>query len=225
MSTVVLALRAHARYVVPFTLLSVIAFAPLVVFVVNLPAATDVAQAKQQLRLAWIVAGAAWFGQGLVVAAVAPTVRRLAAGERTSQLRALGAGAVNLARMALPCLVVVVAVAIGALAVVIPAFGLVALLALTGASVAEGMPEPLLDSIATVRANLRVVVIAVVAIIVVDVAIAGASYLAVFEPFAKKPTPDQLDAARRIPQLAVAALVVVSPLAASVLAAIRVRAR
>jgi hypothetical protein len=224
-STVVLALRAHARYVVPFTLLSAIAFAPLVMFVIALPAASDVAQARQQLRLEWIAVGVAWFVQGLVVAAVAPAVRRLAAGERPSQLRAFGEGAANLARMALPCLVGVAAIAIGALAVVIPGLVLIALLALTGASVAEGMPAPLLDSIATVRANLRVVVIAVVAIVVADVAIAAGIYLAVFEPFAKKPTPDQLAAARRIPQLAVAVLVVASPLAASVLAAIRARAR
>ncbi|MEO8702627.1 MAG: hypothetical protein ABI867_21465 [Kofleriaceae bacterium] len=216
-----LALRAYARYFLPFTLLSVLTFSPLLVYVFALPAPLDVSQARQLLKLEWLVVAAAWFLQLWLVAAVAPALRR----DRVTQVAAFVGGAANLVRMAIPWLVAIAAILIGAVALVIPAFVLIVLLALTGASVAEGMPAPLHDSIAVVRANLRAVIVTVVAIVVVDLAVAGVVYLVVFAPFAKKPTPDQLAAARQIVRVVAVALALISPLAAAVLAAIRVRAR
>lgn len=225
MSTAALALRTYVRYLVPLTLLSALVFAPVLWFVLRLPVPSDAAFAKQLLRVVWVLAASAWIAQYLLVGAVAPAVRAIASGEPLSQVRSLGRGFLGLARMLLPCLVAIVAIVIGSMALVLPGLALLALLALTGASTERGLPAPLLDSIAVARTNLRSVAITVVAIIVVDLAIVGVAYLVVAEPLPKKPAPAQLAAFRELAQIVTISLAAASPIAASVLAAIRVRAR
>jgi len=224
-STAALALRTYVRYLVPLTLLSALVFAPVLWFVLRLPVPSDAAFAKQLLRVVWVLAASAWIAQYLLVGAVAPAVRAIASGEPLSQVRSLGRGFLGLARMLLPCLVAIVAIVIGSMALVLPGLALLALLALTGASTERGLPAPLLDSIAVARTNLRSVAITVVAIIVVDLAIVGVAYLVVAEPLPKKPAPAQLAAFRELAQIVTISLAAASPIAASVLAAIRVRAR
>jgi hypothetical protein len=225
LSILALALRTYVRYVVPLTLLSALVFAPLLWFILRLPVPGDAALAKKLYVVAWGVAASAWIAQYVLVGGVAPAARGLAMGKPLSQLRALRDGCAGLGRVLLPCLVAVAAIAVGGLALVVPGVVLVVLLALTGASEARGMPAPLLDSIAVARANLKTVVLVVVAIVVVDLALAGVAYLVLFEPLAKKPTPAQLEASRWVARSIAAGLVVISPLLASVLAAVRLRAR
>lgn len=217
-------LRSYGRYVVPFSLLAALVFAPVLWFAWRLPVPADAERAKALYGMAWTIAGGAWFGQFALVGAVAPAVRGAATGVRLSQLRALGCGVANFLTMALPCAVAVAAIAIGGLVLALPALALVVLLALTAASTAPGLPAPLLDSVAVVRGNLRTVAIAVVAIVAVDQAIAATAYLALARPVSAKPTFDQLAAARDVVRVVAIALVVASPLAATVLATIRVRA-
>jgi hypothetical protein len=228
-SALVLALRA-LRYFVPFLVLSVIAYSPLLLWIVfRTSAPTDAAQAQSLLRLTWIVAALAWVPQFVLVGGVAPAVRALAAGAPLSQVGALGHGLVGFVRMLLPCLLVAVAAAVGSLALVVPGLALVVLLSLTGASTERGLPGPLLDSIAVVRSRLGLVTLVVVAIVVVDLAIAVAAQLIFAAPIPKKTVAKQLDAILATYQVVLyviaGGLVIVSPVVASVLAAIRVSRR
>ena len=217
------ALRTWVRYLVPFTALSALVFAPLLWFVARLPVPVDATHARTVFSLSWVIAGGAWFAQFTLVAAVAPAARAMANGEPLSQLRAFARGATNLLVMALPCAVAVIAIVIGGFALVVPGLALVVLLALTGASTEPGLPAPLLDSVAVSRANLRVVVIAVVAIVGADQAVSAIAYFALAQPLPAKPTFEQLAVARRAVRLISLALVAASPLAATVLATIRAR--
>lgn len=223
MAILALALRTYVRYVVPLTMLSALVFAPLLGFVGNAPAPIDGAAARSLLVLTWIVTSTAWIAQLALVGAAAPAVRAVAGGEAVSQLRMLRRGGASLGRMIVPVGVAVAAILVGGLALVIPGVLLVGLLALTGASTEAGVPAPLVDSIAVVRKNIRVVALTLVAILVVDFAITGGAYLVLVEPLTKKPTPAQLDDARDLIRCVTLGLVVVSPLAAAVLAAIRVK--
>jgi hypothetical protein len=227
-SVLVLALRA-LRYFVPFLVLSVIAYAPLLLLVLRSSAPTDAAAAQGLLRFAWVVGASAWVPQFVLVGGVAPAVRALAAGAPLSQVGALGHGLVGFVRMLLPCLLVAVAAAVGSLALVVPGLALVVLLSLTGASTERGLPGPLLDSIAAVRARLGLVTLVVIAIVAVDLAIAVAAQLIFAAPIPKKTVPKQLDAILATYQVVLyvvaGGLVVISPIVASVLAAIRVSKR
>jgi hypothetical protein len=218
-----LALRTYARYVVPLTAASVIAFAPLLWFAFHLPAPTEPEPAKELYRLAWICAATAWIPQYLLVAAAAPAVRGVAAKAPPSQLRALGRAIVGMLRALVPWAISIAAIATGVVALLVPGVVLAVMLALTGASEERGMPGPLHDSIAVVRRRFWPIAIAVVAIVAVDLALALATYLAYFEPIApKKPfTTSSLEAGLGMLHALALALTGVSPLAACVLASLR----
>jgi hypothetical protein len=222
-----LTLRAWLRYVVPLTLLSAVAFVPLLYVASRVNAAPDLVKARAQLRLGWILAGFAWACQFLLVAGVAPAVRSIAAGMPLSQWRALADGARNLVRAVVPWLVVVVAVVLGQLALVVPGFLLAILLSLTGASVrlGEPPPAPLVDSVAIVRRNFGRVALVVVAILVVNLAIAFALQTTLVPAIARKVAAAKLLPIRTFVRYVPLVIAAVSPLAACALAATYERLR
>jgi hypothetical protein len=121
--------------------------------------------------------------------------------------------------------VAALAVALGGLALVLPGLVLLVLLSLTAASRERGVPGPLLDSVAAARRQLPAVALAVVALFAIDAAIGLIAYRACLTPLPAKPTPVQLAAVRNFVRAIVLALVVLSPLPATLLAAIHARVR
>ncbi len=124
----------------------------------------------------------------------------------------------------MPCLAATAAVAIGSLALVGPGLLLLVLLALTGASRERGAMAALLDSIAVARSRLPSVAITMLAMLAIDVAVGVIAHRMFGAPLGKRPSAAQLVAARNVVYAIAATLVVVSPLAATVLATIRTRA-
>ena len=219
-----LALRTWLRYFVPLAILSAILHLPVLRFAWKLEVPKDIPAARSLLVTVWIVAGTAWIAQLVLVAAAAPAARSLAAKQPLTQWRALAGGFANMVRMALPIACVVAAIVVGGMALVVPGVMLLGLLALTAASTEPGLPAPLLDSVAIVRRHWRPVAIAMVAIVAIDLALAAIAYVALADPLPKKPSPKQLAEYRDIARAVTVGLAIVSPLAASVLAAIRVKA-
>jgi hypothetical protein len=219
------ALRTYVRYLVPFTVLSAIALAPALWITLHLPLPVGPAQGKSVVAFSWMLGAVAWVPQLVLVAGVAPAMRAAGRGAPLSQLGALRHGMVGLVTMILPCLLAVAAIGLGSLALVLPGLALLVMLSVTGASTEPGMPGPLLDSIAFARANLKLVAIAVAAMLVVDLAVPGLARLITTTPLPKQPTAEQLAAYLRLPRIVIAAVVIVSPMIASVLAAVRLTAR
>ncbi|HEX8114739.1 MAG TPA: hypothetical protein VF516_43715 [Kofleriaceae bacterium] len=172
------------------------------------------------IQLGWTLLAAAWLGQFLLVGGAAAMLS-----EPPSQLRAFARGLVQLVRAIVPCLVAALAVAIGSLALVVPGLMLLVLLSLTGASRERGLPAPLLDSLAAARRQLPAVALAVFALFALDAAIGLVAYRAFLAPLPAKPTPIQLAAIRNFVRAIALALVVLSPLPATVLATLRARAQ
>jgi hypothetical protein len=219
-----LAARAYARYLVPLTLLSVLALAPWLWLAAQLRPPADVAGARGALRLAWIVGGTAWIGQLLLVGGAAPLVRALDAGAPLSQLGALGRGALQLARAAVPWLAAVAAIAVGGLALAVPGLVLLCLFALVPASARPGLPGPLVESAAAVRSCTLLVGGAIAALLALDLALVYAAQVSTLPPPAKKLSPDQLALYRRHVQIVAAGAAVIAPWIATLLAAVHARA-
>lgn len=216
------ALRTWLRYLVPLTLLSAIAVSPALVLALRARPSLDPAGARATLTLGWEMIALAALGQLILVGGAAAITR--AHPSQPSQLRALGGGLVQLARAIVPCLAAVAAVAIGGLALVVPGLVLLVLLALTGASPARGVPAALADSIAAARVQLPATALAVAAMLAIDVAIGVAAQRVFIVPLPRQPAPAQLAQLRLFVRVIALALVVVSPLPATVLATIRTRA-
>ncbi|HMG56601.1 MAG TPA: hypothetical protein VK601_24040 [Kofleriaceae bacterium] len=215
------AVRTWLGHAAPLTALSAIALSPLVAVALRTRAPVDAAGARSAIGLGWTLLAVAWLGQLVLVGAAAAVMR--AQGSGLGALAAFGAGAAQLARAALPCLVAALAVAIGGLALAVPAPVLLVLLALTGASRERGLPAPLLDSIAAARRQLPAVALAVAALLAIDAAIGAVAHRALIAPLARQPTPAQLAAARDFVRAIAIALVAISPLPACVLARLRAR--
>jgi hypothetical protein len=213
------ALRTWLQYLVPLTLLSALAAAPVVVLALLTPVPADAAAAAALRMRGWELAALGVFCQLLLVGGVAPATRR------PSQLAALGLGAAQIARAVLPCLAAAAAIAIGSLALAVPGLLLVVLLALTGASPERGVAPALRDSIAAARAQLPAVAITVVAMLALDAAIAIAATRMFGAPLPRRATPQQLAMARHLVHAVALGLVVLSPVPATVLATVRRRAR
>ncbi len=213
------ALGTWLRYVVPLTLLSAVALSPIIAAALRTRAPVDPAGAKAVLTLGWELIALAWFGQLVLVGGAAAMTRAT-----PSQLRAFGQGFVQLVRAILPCLAAVTAIAIGGLALAVPGLVLIALLALTGASPARGVPAQLADSIAIARKHLPAVVLATAAMIAIDLAIGLVAQRAFALPLSKPPAPAQLAQYRHFVRAVALALVIASPLPATVLATIRTHA-
>ena len=212
------AVRTWLRHIVPLTLLSAIALSPLVALAARVPAPANAAAARPVIQLGWTLLAGAWLGQFLLVGGAAAMLT-----DPPSQLRAFTRGLLQLVRAVLPCLVSALAVAIGGLALVLPGLVLLVLLSLTAASRERGLPAPLLDSIAAARRQLPAVVLAVLALFMLDTAIGLVAYREFLAPLPAKPTPIQLAAVRDFVRVIALALVVLSPLPATVLATLRVR--
>jgi hypothetical protein len=205
------AVQRWLRYAVPLTALSAIALAPVIALALRTVAPTDRAALPGAVARGWMMVALAWLCQLVLVGAAMAVARA-----EPSQLRAFTGGLARLVRAIVPCLAAAAAIAIGGLALAVPGVVLMALLALTGASDQRGLPAPLVDSIGFGRRHLRAVSIATGAMIALDAAIGLAGVLA----FAHA---DRLAMARHLAPAIAAALVVASPLPATVLAMLRAR--
>lgn len=219
----VLALRTYARYAVPLTLLSAAVFAPLVYVAFRVPPPKDAIKARAALQLAWLIAGSAWAFQLVLVGAAAPLARAIAAGEAPSQLRALLVAAVHLVRGVVPALAAIVAVALGGVALVVPGVVLLVVFSLAAASTEPSVRAALDDSVACVRAHAGTVCAIVAAMVAVDVAIALVAKHTLTVPIGKRMPPARLAAYRDVVRTVAVACVVVSPMFAAALAAVRAR--
>ena len=182
------------RYVVPLTLITA---AVMIVFVLTgarIRPAVDLANARSQLHVGWLLAAFAWVFQLVLVAAAAPMVRAVAAGRELSQVAAFVAGVRNVLRAAVPIAVVLAAIVLGMVAVVVPGLLLLGLFSLTGASerLADPLPAALADSAAIVRAHAKEVAVILAIIIAADLAVAAISHLAILPTLEKKLTVAQL---------------------------------
>jgi len=216
-------MRVYARFVVPLTLLSLLAFGPFTYLALTAQAPPTVEQAWNLLASSWRCAGAAWVVQLWLVAGAAPAARALAAGEQLSQLRALGLGARAMVRAIAPCALAVAAILLGALALVGPALALLVLLALVGASPEGPATARVRDSIAAVRAQLVPVAIVVIAMVTFDLALVVIAKLALTEPLMKGANKAELAGYRRLLDVVAFGIAAVSPLPVSLLANIRTR--
>lgn len=214
------AVRTWLRHIVPLTVLSAIALSPLVALAARVRAPADAAAARPVIQLGWTLLAVAWLGQLLLVGGAAAMLT-----EPPSQLRAFTRGLLQLIRAVVPCLVATLAVAIGSLALVLPGLILLVLLSLTAASRERGLPAPLLDSIAAARRQLPAVALAVLALFALDAAIGLVAYRVFLLPMPAKPTPIQLATVRDFVRATAFALVVLSPLPATLLATLHARAR
>ncbi len=218
------AIRTHVRYVVPFTILSVIAFAPLLLLALRAQVPTNAKQAGIALRYAYALAGGSIIPLFLLVGGVAPAVRGVVAGVPRSQLAVLGAGLSGLARAVVPTLLAIAAIVIGGLALALPGLILLVLLALSNASTADGAPSRLADSVAIARTR----IFPIIGVLVVTL---GVQALAIFVlsreliPLPKSPTPEHLVAFRQLVRVTVAGTMLAAPVPAVVLALIHARAR
>jgi hypothetical protein len=224
-STAGIALGAWKRYTLPLLLLTAVACAPFALLAVGIAAPGDRAAATTLVRFAWVVAATAWIVRYLLVGAIAPIARAAASDTPLSQLAALRAGAGGLVRAVLPCGLAVAAVAIGGLALAVPGLLLFVLLAMTGASERPGLPAPLVDSIEVARANLRSVATAAGGMLLVDLAIVTVAYFLFAAGLPAKPRAPDLAVIRTLIQVAAIGFAVVTPIAATALAAIHTRAR
>ncbi len=216
-----LTLRAWSRYVVPLTVLSVVALAPLVWLAFRVGSAPDLVKARAQVRLGWVLAAAAWACQMWLVAGVSPAVRGLVRGEPLSQVGALVHGLRGLARGLVPCSIAVLAVVLGGFALVVPGVVLLVLVARTGASEELAAPPAVAvaDAVGVARTRFAHVALLVAAIIAVDLAIAFVLQWQLVARIAKKPPAVQLESVRTFVRCVPLAIAVVSPVAACALAA------
>jgi hypothetical protein len=215
------ALRTWLRYAVPLTALSAIALSPVVVLALRARTPLDQAGASAVRSLGWELIAIGWLGQLVLVGGASAITRARPA--QLSQLGAFVRGFVQLARAIVPCLAAAAAIAIGGLALVAPGLVLLVLLALTGASRARGVPASLADSIAAARRQLPAVALAVAAMIAIDLAIGAIAQRTFLVPLPRPPAPAQLAQLRQFVRVIAIALVVASPLPATVLATIRAR--
>jgi hypothetical protein len=223
-SLVRLAVRAHLRYAIPLTLLAAIVLAPWLVLALGVPVPADSAGARGALRAAWLLGATAWIGQLLLVGAAAPLVRALDAGAPLSQLHALGRGARQLVRAAVPWLAAVAAIAIGGLALAIPGLALLVLFSMTAASTQRGLPGPLVESAELVRRKLRLVAAVIAAMIAVDLGVVLLALELLRPEGPGKLSPDQLAMFRRMVEVVAVAVVAIAPAIATTLAAVHARA-
>jgi hypothetical protein len=218
-----LALRTLVRYVVPLAMLSVLVCAPLLAIAFRSPWPHNLPAANLALGRAFAIAGTAWMVTLVLVAAAAPLARSVAAGAPLSQPRALVAAFASTVRMALPCLAAIAAVVVGGLALVVPALALLVLLSLTGASESRGMPAPLTDSVAAVRARWRPIAAIIAIMLVVDIALAFAAWKLFTVPFAKKLTPAQWATYGNVARVVALGVLATAPVFATLLAAARTK--
>lgn len=219
--------RTYLRYAIPMTLLSALAFAPLLFLAFKLKVPPDAAHAKGVMRTAWLLVGTSIVPLLILVGGVAPAVRAVVAGAPISQLAALRHGVAGLVHAVVPCLLAILAVVIGSLALVIPGLVLLVLLSLTGAVADrdQDLPTRLALGVGAARAS----IVSVTVILVVSI---GFMLLAVYFlqrglpiPLPKKPAPELLPSFQLFARYAIIGIAIAAPLPAIALAAIAARAR
>lgn len=215
-----LTVRTWLRYLVPLTILSVIALAVVGMYGWRVGAARDIVAARLQVRLGWTLVGFAGVLQLLLVAGVAPAVRSVASGRGISQIGALASGVIGMVRAVVPWLVAVIAIAIGSLALILPGLLVLVAVSMTGASerLAEPLPLPITDSIAATRGNFMRIAMIVGLMLAVDVAIGGIAQTTIVHALKQPTTTAALLATRRFVHVVAGSLIAFSPLPACALA-------
>jgi hypothetical protein len=163
-----------------------------------------------------------------VVGAAAPLVHAIARNAPLSQKVAARSAIVGFARGVFPAGLAVAAVIAGLLAFVAPGLALLGLFSLSSAVGAmtpgAALPAQLRESAALVRRAPVPVGIVVLAMLAFDVlVVVAAKAMLVTGPIGKAPTPAQLAGAGQIALVSVAAIVIVTPIAACALATIHAR--
>lgn len=216
-----LTVRAWLRYVVPLTLLAVIALGPVAYAAWKAAAPVDVVAARGLIRRGWVLATCAIALQLLVVAAAAPAVRALHGGAPLSQIGAFMAGLRGLVRGFVPWLTAIIAVLLGGVALVVPGVLLLVLVSMTGASdkLDRPLPAPIEDSISIARAHLPRIALVVLAVVAVDLAITFAVQTAFVPVVGKKVAAAKLVPIRSFVRYSALALVAIAPAIGCALAA------
>jgi hypothetical protein len=158
----VAAVKATLHFIAPLALLSLAVFAPYLWVAWHTLVPTDPAALRPLFKAAWASLAFVGIAQLFLVGAAAGVARG------TTQLRALACGARQLVRGAVPLAIALLAVIVGALALVLPGLALLALFSLAAGSDAPGLPAPLLESAEIVRRHWKRVAITLVAIAAVD---------------------------------------------------------
>jgi hypothetical protein len=209
------AARLYLRYALPLTALSAIACAPVILVALRTPTPLDRAGINAIIARGWLMLALGWLCQLALVGAATPIARH-----PLPQLPAFTAGLARLVRAIIPCLAAAVAILLGSLALVVPGVLLLGLLVFTGASDARGLPTPLVDSLGFARRHLAATARAAGALFVLDVAIAVLAQIAFANP-SKLTDPALLRAVPYFTHAIAAALVLLSPLPATLLAILR----
>jgi hypothetical protein len=210
-----LGLRTYVRYAVPLTLLSLLAFSPLLLLVARVQSPATAAQARDLLRSLWELGALAVVWILVLAGAAAPLVR-----SSLGQLGAVRAGLRGLVGALLPVFGSLLAVAVGLAALVVPGLILLPLIAYAGACTAPGIAARMSASVAVARAHLPAavgVIAVVVGMITIGIVVL---YLRLPLPLPKKPSLPDLAAFRATLRTAAIGCAFVAPLLASLLAAI-----
>ena len=154
MSPAALSARTYVRYAVPLTVLTALAFAPLLYLAWRAKLPATISEGKSAVRLAWGLLAASLLPMLVLVGGVAPAVRSVATGQPASQLRAFGDGVRGLVAAMVPCALAFMAALLGMLALVVPGLVLLVLFALVGASSGAGAGR-LAEAAAVARAARR----------------------------------------------------------------------
>ncbi len=217
--------RTYLRYLVPVTLLSALAFAPLLWLVMRVPIPADALQARGVLRTTWLLVGLGLVPLLVLVGGVSPAVRSVAEGRPASQLAALGHGTIALLRAVVPCAVALIAICIGSLALAVPGLLLFVLLSLTGAGARAGntLGDTLSASVVAVRA--RFVTVAAILVVSLAVTVVGIYLLqrGLPIPLPKQPPPELLPNLQLFARWAIAGIAIGAPIPAIALAALATR--
>ncbi|MGE0549569.1 MAG: hypothetical protein AB7O24_13200 [Kofleriaceae bacterium] len=221
MTTTRAAVRAYARYVVPMTVLSVLAFTPLIAIAVASAPPHNLAGATATIRIAWLFGAVAWMPVLALVAAAAHVIS-----SPGSQLDVLRGGGAVLVKSAPACGAAIAAIVIGGAALVVPGVMLLVLFATTGATASGELSDRLTTGAAIARTQWRSIAIVVALTLVAQLAIVYlAQRFGAPLPLPKKPNVLQLAAVQRSLWIAIAGLIVTAPISAIALACIHVNAR
>ncbi|HVK85318.1 MAG TPA: hypothetical protein VM513_14470 [Kofleriaceae bacterium] len=224
MSPAALSARTYVRYAVPLTVLTALAFAPLLYLAWRAKLPATISEGKSAVRLAWGLLAASLLPMLVLVGGVAPAVRSVATGQPASQLRAFGDGVRGLVAAMVPCALAFMAALLGMLALVVPGLVLLVLFALVGASSGAGAGR-LAEAAAVARGRRTALAIAgvLLATLVLHAAAVWFVQRGLAVPLPKKPTPAQLGELRTLVRTSVIASAVIAPFAAIALAAIHAR--
>ena len=211
------ALRTWLRYLVPLTLLAIVACVPLLWIAWRWPAPSDVQHARIEMRVTYALASTAWIWQLWLVAGVAPAVQSLAEGQPLSQARALTRGLRGLATKLIPVVITVFAIILGSVALVVPGVLLLVLLSTTGATTTHA------EAVVVGCANLKRLALTIAGVIAGALVIALACQLAIVPSIGKKVAAPKLLPIRTFLRVLALALTAYAPIAACAIAAVTAR--